>query len=90
MPDHKIAPEEITRTITLRKSEPLLSGHPHLTPPVSRCAACQAFLEQGDVFTLIPLGPGPDKEHQKLCSDQRSYHAVAVPVHWTCATGKTP
>lgn len=76
------------RTITLTKSDPLRSGHPLLTAPVSRCAACQVFLAEGDEITMMPLGPGPDKQQRELCADSLSYQAVAVPLHWTCATGK--
>ncbi len=80
-------PEQWRRTTILLKSEPLPSGHVYLNAPVSRCAACQLFLEQGDVYTLVTLGPGPDQAEQGKCREHHDYVAVAVPVHWTCATG---
>jgi len=83
-------PDEWRRMSILRKSEPLPSGHPYLSVPVSRCAACQEFLKQGDVYTLVALGPGLDKEQQDKCRQQFAYSAIAVPVHWTCATGLLP
>lgn len=52
------------------------------------CVACQVPFKVGDYSTLIPLGPGDDPEAQARCVAGRPYNAVAVEVHWTCATGK--
>jgi hypothetical protein len=62
-------------------------GHVFLQPPVQSCAACKQYFKAGDVYALMPLGPGPDPEQRVNCSSGMPYHAVAVPVHWACATG---
>jgi hypothetical protein len=51
------------------------------------CLACDLLLMEGDYTTLIPLGPGANEEAQKACVDGRPYNAVAVEVHYQCATG---
>jgi len=52
------------------------------------CSACGKLFKEGDYTTLIALGPGDDKEEQEKCKLGESYNAVAVEVHWKCATGK--
>lgn len=56
--------------------------------PVGPCPACHKPFVVGDYTTLIPLGPGDDPEQQERAAEGRVYNAVAVEVHWTCATGK--
>lgn len=51
------------------------------------CPACHEKFKEGDSSTLVVLGPGPSKEAQQRCRDGRVYNAVAIEVHWTCATG---
>ena len=82
-----IGAAEWRRTSIMRKVGPLEAGHPYLARPVTRCAACQEFLEVGDFYTLVTLGPGLDVEQQRKCRDFLAYNAFAAVVHWTCATG---
>lgn len=51
------------------------------------CPACGEPFVTGDYTTLVPLGPGKDKEAQEKANMDRFYNAVAVEVHWTCAGG---
>lgn len=52
------------------------------------CPACHKPFKEGDYTTLIGLGPGDDPESQKRVREGRAYNAVAVEVHWACATGE--
>lgn len=51
------------------------------------CRACWRSFKIGDVPTLISLGPGLDKDERAKAHAGRAYNAVAIPVHWACATG---
>lgn len=51
------------------------------------CPACHQPFKAGDYTTLIALGPGSDEESQERAREGRAYNAVALEVHWTCATG---
>ena len=53
------------------------------------CAACRKKFKPGDYTTLIALGPGDDPEGQKRCREGRPYNAIAIEVHYSCATGIT-
>ncbi len=55
-----------------------------------KCPACDKYFVDGDYTALIPLGPGCDIEAQVKCRDKQFYDAVAVEVHWQCATGEKP
>ena len=52
------------------------------------CPACHQQFQVGDVTALVPVGPGPNPDSQERAREGRPYNAVAVPVHWTCATGE--
>lgn len=52
------------------------------------CPACGLKIIQGQYSALISLGPGADEDEQKRCREGRPYNAVAVEVHWSCATGE--
>lgn len=52
------------------------------------CAACGKAFAQGQCFGLVGVGPGDDEEEQAKARAGRPYNAVAVPVHWACATGE--
>lgn len=56
-------------------------------PPTS-CAACQNEFVAGDFTALFALGPGIYKEERERARNNRVYNAVAVEVHWSCATGE--
>ena len=59
-------------------------------PSVGRvCEACHKPFKAGDYTTLVPLGPGANLQAQQDARDGRHYTAVALEVHWACATGKT-
>lgn len=53
-----------------------------------RCPACHNPFQPGEYTTLIALGPGDDPESQERCQNGRTYNAVAVEVHYACATGR--
>ena len=55
-------------------------------PSVGRaCAACRRKLAVGDMTTLLPLGPGDDREMQERMRAGRWFNAVTVEVHAACA-----
>jgi hypothetical protein len=91
MARRKTAPQSLTtRSIKrtakeLRKFEPLIQfdallGH--------ACVGCGADFKIGDVTTLVPVGPGSFQESRARAREGRPYNAVAVPLHWACATGE--
>ncbi len=65
----------------------LEAGSALLTPPIARCAACQALLKAGDDVIMMPLGPGADPAERKKAAAGLAFRAVSVPVHWACAAG---
>lgn len=69
----------------LRMFGPKLPIHPSVGNP---CPACGAPFKAGDYTTLVGLGPGSDPHEQEHARQGRPYTAVAVEVHWTCATGQ--
>lgn len=54
------------------------------------CRACNEPFRAGDYTTLIPLGPGPSEESRTRAAAGRLYNAVAIEVHYVCATGIHP
>lgn len=68
----------------MRKFGPKKADHPSIG---DECPACKVKFQEGDFTTLIALGPGKDMEKQKRARDGLVYNAVAVEVHWDCATG---
>lgn len=68
-----------------RKFGPKSADHPSVGLP---CPACQGPFAAGDYTALVTLGPGADEEAQERARAGRAYNAVAVEVHWTCATGE--
>lgn len=69
----------------MRKFEPLKADHPTVG---QECPACHTPFKEGDELALVPLGPGADLEERERAREGRPYNAVAVPVHWGCATGE--
>ena len=72
----------------MRKFNPLTEEHPLVKDKVE-CPACQKVFAAGDVTTLVMLGPGDDPENQRKAKLGLAYNSIAVPVHWSCATGET-
>jgi hypothetical protein len=70
---------------TPRKFGPKRLDHPSIG---KKCPACEQPFKAGDFTTLIPLGPGGDPESREKCKDGKSYNAIALEVHWACATGE--
>ena len=70
----------------MRKYNPLSAAHPLIG---TVCQACKKPFAAGDETTLIGLGPGDDEEERRKTRNGQAYNAVAVPVHWACATGET-
>lgn len=71
------------RLMSARKFGPKQTWH-----PAGICPACHKPFKVGDYTTLIELGPGDDRENQEKARAGRPYTAVAVEVHWSCATGE--
>lgn len=69
----------------LEKYGPKLAEHPSVGKP---CPACDVPFKAGDYTTLITLGPGPDAESRQRAQRGEAYNAVAVEVHYACATGE--
>jgi hypothetical protein len=69
----------------LRKYDPLKSGDHILT---LTCPGCGARFLIDDEFTLVPLGPGINDDARARAREGRPYNAVAIPAHWSCATGE--
>ena len=61
---------------------PKADGHPSVGEP---CPACQQPFAEGDLTTLVTLGPGADPEARQRAAAGRPYSAVAVEVHFACA-----
>jgi hypothetical protein len=51
------------------------------------CPGCGSKFEIGDEFTLVPIGPGTSEDARARSREGRPYNAVAIPTHWSCATG---
>jgi hypothetical protein len=73
-------------TAETRKFEPLGHDHPCVG---TNCFACDRDFIPGDVTTLVAIGPGDSPEQREKARDGGWYNAVALVVHWACATGKT-
>lgn len=56
--------------------------------PPDTCKACDKDFKLGDYTTLISLGPGDDQVQMKKAREGHSYNAVAIQVHYHCATGE--
>jgi len=67
------------------KFGPKKENHPLCGQP---CPACGELFKVGDYTTLVTLGPGRSEEDQEKCREGRAYNAVAVEVHYDCATGE--
>lgn len=72
-----------------RKFRPLPETHPLVTDQI-KCQACGKVFLAGDVTTLIALGPGDDPDTQQKAYEGKAYNAIALPVHYSCAYGKSP
>ncbi|MFA5132859.1 MAG: hypothetical protein WC444_06060 [Candidatus Paceibacterota bacterium] len=70
----------------LRKFGPLKQNSPIIG---KECPACKHLFKLGDLICLVPVGPGEDVIEQEKCREGKVYNSVAIPVHWTCATGKS-
>ena len=71
----------------MRAFGPKLKDDPSIGQP---CLACKKPFAENDMTALIPLGPGDNKEAQEKARTGRSYNAVAVEIHYVCATGRMP
>lgn len=71
--------------VRLRKFSPLPKEHPLIG---DICQACQQPFKEGDITTLVALGPGDDPKAREYCREGNTYNAVAIPIHWACATGE--
>lgn len=83
--DIRVAP--VPDTPQSKKMGPKVDDHPSIGEP---CPACKVPFKAGDYTTLVSLGPGDDAEAQWRARAGRIYNAVAVEVHYSCATGFAP
>jgi len=67
-----------------RRFPPLAADHPLIGDV---CPACGMAFAAGDVTTLTALGPGADPDARAKARAGHAYTAVALPIHWACATG---
>lgn len=67
-----------------RKFGPKQADHPSIG---TECPACNVAFVEGDITTLVMLGPGDDPSAQKAARMGQAYNAVSVECHWTCVTG---
>lgn len=72
-------------SLSLNKFGPKAPDHPTVG---KECPACKEPFEAGDHTTLIALGPADDEEQRRKAREGRPYNALAVEVHWACATGE--
>lgn len=63
---------------------PIDAEHPAIG---TKCRACNIRFMPGDALVLVPLGPGADPEERALARHGRAFNAVAIPIHYACATG---
>lgn len=68
----------------LRPFGPKKADHPSIG---EKCTACHVKFKEGDFTTLISLGPSNNSEEQEKARQGRAYNAVAVEIHYACATG---
>lgn len=52
------------------------------------CPACKVKLAKGDFVAVVVLGPGADKRARDAARNGKPYEAVAIELHWACATGQ--
>lgn len=69
-----------------RRFEPLDAEHPLVTGD-DLCPGCKQPFTEGDVTTLVSVGPGDDPEARKRATEGRAYTGVAIPAHYACVTG---
>ena len=55
-------------------------------PKGDECRACHKAFQIGDEVVLCMLGPGDDKEERTKRDAGRPYAAVAIVIHWDCAS----
>lgn len=74
-----------TRGFNVRAFGPKAPDHPSIG---DLCPACSLPFDVGQYTALIALGPGNSAEERWKCREGRPYNAVALEVHYVCATGK--
>lgn len=52
-----------------------------------KCRACKVKFMPGDFVALVSLGPGKDPDARERARAGRPFSAVALPIHYACATG---
>lgn len=69
---------------SLHPMGPKATHHPSVG---MECPACGEPFVYEDYTTLIPLGPGDSDESRERAREERWFNAVAIEVHFACATG---
>jgi hypothetical protein len=71
----------------LRKMGRLSADH-WLVDKRADCPGCELPFMAGDYVTLVSIGPGIDLDERIRARERRAFDAVAIAVHWACATGE--
>lgn len=79
----------VTVPVSYARFPPLPADHPLVTD-CDLCPACRRAFRRGDVVTLRSVGPGDDPDQRQRARAGVNYIAVAIPVHYACATGQEP
>jgi hypothetical protein len=61
---------------------PKTADHPSIG---MECPGCHTKFAEGDMTTLITIGPGDNEEARERAKAGRPYTAVALEVHSACA-----
>lgn len=51
------------------------------------CPGCGVALKEGDLVSVLRIGPGADPEQRALARAGLPFQQVCADVHWACATG---
>ena len=71
--------------LNVKKFPPLPERHPVLK---KYCPACNEKFNVKDVITLIPIGPGADKEARMRAIEWDKFIPVAIAFHYACIIGE--
>ena len=68
----------------MRTYAPLPTDDPMIRDKMT-CPGCKKPFREGDITTLIFIGPGDDEEERALAKAGQPYLGVGIPAHAACA-----
>lgn len=71
-----------------RKYPPLQADSPLVGDPKQFCPGCKQQFVEGDIVTIVVIGPGDDPEARRAHREGLAYTAVGVAAHYACVTGE--